>query len=82
MGVTVAADGTFVPGPPRLSIGGAYYGSDVGFLGATYDVAPDGQRFLMIKEAASGTSDPFAGLTQIYVVLNWHQELLERVPVP
>ena len=50
------------------------YGSDVGFLGATYDVAPDGQRFLMIKEAASGTSDPFAGLTQIYVVLNWHQE--------
>ncbi len=37
----------------------------------------------MIKEGmASDPDDPFAGLTQIVVVQNWHQELLERVPVP
>lgn len=43
-----------------------------------YDIAPDGQRFLMIKEAAA--SD--AATVQLVVVLNWHQELLERVPIP
>ncbi len=47
----------------------------------TYDVTPDGQRFLMIKEGAA-TDDSAAPVVQIHVVLNWHQELLERVPVP
>ena len=37
----------------------------------------------MLKEiVTSDPDDPFAGLTQIHVVLNWTQELLERVPVP
>ena len=38
-----------------------------------WDVAPDG-RFLMMKESLAAPS--------ITVVLNWTQELLERVPVP
>ncbi len=48
----------------------------------TYDIAPDGQRFLMVKEdaATDDLTDPFAGLTQIHVVLNWFSELLARVP--
>ena len=51
--------------------------------GPTYDVAPDAQRFLMLKLGARGDADdPFAGLSQIHFVLNWTQELLERVPVP
>ena len=55
----------------------------IGAGGRTYDIAPDGQRFLMIKEGvAADPDDPFAGLTQIHGVLNWTQELLERVPVP
>ena len=29
-----------------------------------------------------GTTDAGAGRAEIHVVLNWHQELLERVPVP
>ena len=51
----------------------------------TYDLAPDGERFLMVKEGAAtadDADDPFAGLERIHVVLNWTQELLERVPVP
>jgi hypothetical protein len=45
--------------------------------GATnYDVTPDGQRFLMIK----ATEEEVAG--QINVILNWFEELKERVPVP
>ncbi len=45
-----------------------------------YDIHPDGQRFLMIKEGAATDADVPAA--QIVVVLNWHQDLLERVPVP
>ena len=38
-----------------------------------YDVGADG-RFLMIRRAES--------TARVHVVLNWHQELLERVPTP
>ncbi len=41
-----------------------------------YDVAPDGQRFLMIKEADEGEGQ----LGQINVVLNWFEELKRLVP--
>ena len=41
------------------------------------DNPPDGQRFLMIKAAG-----PEGGAaTQINVVLNWFEELKQRVPV-
>jgi eukaryotic-like serine/threonine-protein kinase len=40
-----------------------------------YDVAPDGQRFLMVKASEQDTS-----ATQINVVLNWFEELKQKVP--
>ena len=40
-------------------------------------LSPDGQRFLMLKRPGPTEADP----ARINVVLNWHQELLERVPV-
>ena len=39
-----------------------------------YDVAPDGERLLMLKQASDH------GLTEIAVVLNWHEELKRLVP--
>ncbi len=37
----------------------------------------------MLKAGSTvDADDPFAGLVQIHVVLNWHQELKARVPVP
>lgn len=48
--------------------------------GRTYDVSPDGRRFLMIK-TAGGTDQP-AALQSITVVQNWFEELKRRVPVP
>ncbi len=45
----------------------------------TYDLAPDGQRFLMIKEGEP-TTDAAAPAVQIHVVLNWVEELNARVP--
>ena len=46
--------------------------------GRTYDVAPDGRRFLMIKEGSDDTSGP---ANTIVVVQNWDQELKRLVPV-
>jgi Tol biopolymer transport system component len=44
----------------------------------TYDVSPDGKRFLMFKEGA--TSDATARPTGIVVVLNWVEELKQKLP--
>ena len=41
-----------------------------------YDVSPDGQRFLMLKPSESAEAAP----TQINVVLNWFEELKQKVP--
>ena len=44
-----------------------------------YDVTSDGERFLMLQEVGEASAQP---PSQLHLVLNWHQELLERVPVP
>ena len=41
-----------------------------------YDVSPDGQRFLMLKPIEQARAAP----TQINVVLNWFEELKQKVP--
>ena len=45
----------------------------------TYDIAPDGQRFAMVKEDAA-TNDSAAPAVRIRVVLNWFSDLQARVP--
>jgi hypothetical protein len=47
-------------------------------LGRTYDVSPDGQGFLMIKEG--GGADQTVAPTQIVVIQNWVEELKRLVP--
>ena len=42
-----------------------------------YDVSHDGQRLLMLKSSESAEAAP----TQINVVLNWFEELKQKVPV-
>ena len=63
----------FTPGNPLELFEGTYHG-DTNSQG--YDVHPDGDRFLMVKPVMTGRTDP------IFVVLNWFEELKERVPVP
>ena len=46
--------------------------------GRTYDIAPDGQRFLMIKDG-SGADAP-AAPRNLVLVLNWVEELRRLVP--
>ena len=45
-------------------------------------VAPDGQRFLLLKNATGQTDIDEAAVPEITVVLNWFEELKARVPVP
>jgi hypothetical protein len=45
----------------------------------TYDASPDGRRFLMVKEAPA--TDRNATPANMVVVLNWQEELNQRVPV-
>jgi len=78
MAAPVETGAGFAAGRLALVVAGSYFGS-LSF-GRSYDVAPDGQRFLMIKEGVAGPDDPLAGLTQIHVVQGWFEELKARVP--
>ena len=44
-------------------------------------VSPDGQRFLLLKNATGQTDIDEAAVPEITVVLNWFEELKTRVPV-
>jgi serine/threonine protein kinase/WD40 repeat protein len=64
---------TFSAAKPRLLFEGHYEAGMYTFQ-PNYDVAPDGQRFLMIRETEQKSG------TQINVVLNWFEELKQKVP--
>jgi serine/threonine-protein kinase len=68
---------TFKPGAAtRLFPNSGYSGSGASATGRTYDVSPDGHRFLMIKVDAG----PAATTSSVVVVLNWFGELQRAVP--
>jgi serine/threonine-protein kinase len=74
MVVQIAAQPTFTAGRPTMLFQGDYLASSFPATGVTYDVTPDGRRFLMIKDAPSPEA------TQINVVVNWFDDLKRRVP--
>jgi serine/threonine-protein kinase len=76
MAVPVATSPPFSAGTPTRLFKGQYYQGLPHF--GTYDVAPDGQRFLMIKD--DGPPDDSANPSQIVLVQNWLEELKARVP--
>ena len=75
--VPVEASGaTWNAGTPTKLLEGRYFTGGVS-TGRTYDVSPDGQRFLMIK--APGT-DATAAPPSLIVVQHWDEELKRVVP--
>ena len=47
-----------------------------------FDVTADGERFLVVLPVdAAGSGDDGVESSRIDIVVNWHQDLLERVPV-
>jgi serine/threonine-protein kinase len=67
--------GGFSAGTPAMLFGGQYFTI---LAGRTYDVSPDGSRFLMVRNAAPSTG---ASAPQLVVVLNWQEELKRLAPV-
>jgi len=63
---------------PTQLIGEGYLTAPPIDLGRTYDVSPDGQRFLMIKDG-DGTAQTAASRS-IIVVQHWGEELKRLVP--
>ena len=75
MAVAVETSPSFAPGSAEL----LFEGRDALSLGGrAYDVSPDGERFLMLKEDASSqdtSTEPY-----FIVVQNWFEELRRLVP--
>jgi serine/threonine-protein kinase len=75
MAVDIATQPSFAAGKPRMLFVGRYQPAP--FPIANYDVSADGNRFLMLKPSESTEAAP----TQINVVLNWFEELKQKVPI-
>ena len=78
MAVEFEGDPTFAPGAPRLLIEREIIGSRFRRMA----VSPNGHRFLLLTDATGESNLEDVPPPQIHVVLNWHSELLERVPIP
>jgi serine/threonine-protein kinase len=74
MAVDIATQPSFAAGKPRRLFEGQYQQTSA--TAPYYDVSPDGQRFLMLKPTEQAQAAP----TQINVVLNWFEELKQKVP--
>jgi Tol biopolymer transport system component len=74
MAVDIATNPGFTAGKPRMLFEGPYAPTPATF--PNYDVSPDGQRFLMLKPVEQTEAAP----TRINVVLNWFEELKQKVP--
>ena len=74
MAVEITTQPSFSVGKPRMLFEGRYRPTPA--TSPNYDVSRDGQRFLMLKPAEQEQAAP----TQINVVLNWFEELNQKVP--
>jgi Tol biopolymer transport system component/predicted Ser/Thr protein kinase len=74
MAVDITTQPSFSAGKPRVLFDGQYLPSGLDI--PNYDVSADGQHFLMLKPAEQAQAAPM----QINVVLNWFEELKQKVP--
>jgi serine/threonine-protein kinase len=77
MAITVETGPTLSFGTPK-TLFQSTHASSGRTGGSAWDISPDGKRFLMIKEAASTSKE---APRKINIVLNWFEELKQRVPV-
>jgi len=71
MVVSISTEPEFAAGTPQVLFQGPY--GQVS--GLSYDVAPDGQRFLVLKPQYDDSQ-----IRELYVVTNWFEELKRLVP--
>jgi hypothetical protein len=68
----VSTGATFTVGMPKRLFDARYFSAN---QARSYDVSPDGRRFLFIKNAMLEAADPNATPASIVVTLNWFAEL-------
>jgi len=75
MAVAIETKPSFKAGVPQKLFPDTYYST----VGHNYDVSPDGKRLLMVKGA--NTASKSGMLQRINIVVNWFEELKQRVPI-
>ena len=71
MAVDISTRPAFSAGKPRMLFAEEYFSAPGSDSAPEYDISPDGQRFLMLKDSGGST----ATQSQIVVVQNWAGEL-------
>ena len=87
--VEIEPDPIFKYGNPKTLFAGTYFFRNIfGVTMTSWDIHPDGDKFLMIKPPATTASESptekqaaEAKQPKVIVVLNWFEELKEKVPV-
>jgi serine/threonine-protein kinase len=77
MVVDIRLGDVFTVGKPRVLWEAMSQRYPAGTGGRTYDVAPDGRRFLMTQQRDDGSQPP---ITQVVLVQNWLEELKRLAP--
>ena len=81
MAVRAETEPTFKPGKPQTLFRGRYVNLSISDA-HTWDISPDGKRFLMMKPPElAGETSTAEETWQVDIVLDWFEELKERVPV-
>ena len=79
MSVPIETEPTFRPGTPTMMFDlPPFYRSAPGSRGRQWDIAPDGERFLIVNPGEVATGE--YSQARMVVVLNWHEELKRLVP--
>ena len=84
MAVPVEMEPSLSFGTPEVLFSGTYAQPNVGDISrqTMWDIHPDGKRFLMIKPPEATDDESRSGEPRkINIVLNWFEELKQRVPV-
>jgi len=79
MAIDVKTQPTFSLGAPRTLFKSIFSGQ-TNVSGTPWDISPDGKRLLMMKEPGSDAAAG-GGSRKINIVVNWFEELKQRVPV-
>ncbi len=78
MAVPVRTEPVFTHEAAKILFRGTYYSA---WPSDDWDIHPDGKRFLMIKGPEASPSGATAPRPKINIVLNWFEELKQRVPI-
>jgi Tol biopolymer transport system component len=71
--------GSLAVGAPRRLFEDTYVSDQANVGMANYDIAPDGDRLVMVEEVVPEAA-PQAAANRLHIVLNWFEELRARVP--